>query len=570
MFAGLLGLLGVDLGPEVLEASSANEAGYWEHRGIVNLHERLLMELGSSWDDVSRLPEGWWGLDGVAPFRQRLLEMLRRDFGGSALWTLKDPRMCRLLPLWKAILGELGAEPTWVLVTRHPCENILSLETRNGFSWEKSELLWLQHTLDAEAESRDGSRVIVTFDQLLKEREKALETVREAIGVPWPAPPERAAEEMVKFVDPSKRHHRALDAERLTSWTRETYDALLAGAEGRETEMRQRLDAVRGAFEAADGLYAPVLRGRAAELEGRLAQVNARNAELLDSLKELNENYLVTKEKLVAKSHELSVRKEQARRVDRSAGGKLNRLLGRFKPKTPAQAEAIDFPATEGMPEATVIVSAGRDLACTIRCLTALRDQIAGKNVEVIAVGDDATAKRLATWKNLGTVQDGAALTFAEPLNRAAQKARGTLLIFLQDTIAPGQGWFDALTEPLRTRPEVGVVGPQGGILNRDGSIRMLHEGASMEPCEADFCTLACLAVSKNLFFQAGGYDGYYLPVEEASFGLKIRQTNHKILREPRCAISRHGADARFDPQRFESSRRRFMRRWADALAVQP
>ncbi|HEX4083658.1 MAG TPA: hypothetical protein VHY22_02010, partial [Chthoniobacteraceae bacterium] len=42
-FTGLLSLLGVDLGPSLLAASSANEAGYWEHGGVVTVHERLLL-----------------------------------------------------------------------------------------------------------------------------------------------------------------------------------------------------------------------------------------------------------------------------------------------------------------------------------------------------------------------------------------------------------------------------------------------------------------------------------------------------------------------------------------------
>ena len=86
---------------------------------------------------------------------------------------------------------------------------------------------------------------------------------------------------------------------------------------------------------------------------------------------------------------------------------------------------------------------------------------------------------------------------------------------------------------------------------------------------EADFSTTACLAVTKNLFFQVGGFDGYYRPVEEANFGLKIRQTRRKILQQPRNRPARQSPRSPNDPKRMESNHRRFMRRWTETLASQ-
>ena len=59
-FSGVLNLLGVDLGAHLLPASNTNQSGYWEHEEIVAVHDRLLMALGSSWDDPSPLPPNWW------------------------------------------------------------------------------------------------------------------------------------------------------------------------------------------------------------------------------------------------------------------------------------------------------------------------------------------------------------------------------------------------------------------------------------------------------------------------------------------------------------------------------
>ena len=565
-FSGLLNLLGVDLGPKLMPASSDNQSGYWEHPEVVAVHDRLLTALGSRWDDVSRLPDGWWRRDDIAPFRAQLRDILVRDFAGSPLWTIKDPRMCRLLPLWKSLLDELACAPVWVLIARHPFENIGSLDKRDGFSWQKSELLWLQHTLEAEFHTRDGPRVVVTFDQFLEDWQDTLRRLQRAIGLPWPVPAETAAERIAKYVDPGKRHHRAVDMDKLSPWSREVHAALLAGANGVEPEMRERLDAVRSAFETADALYDPVLRGRAGELKQQLAVENARYAELFETFQEMRVKYRAAKEKLVAKSGDLDAKKDLLRTYERSPGAKLNRLL-RFRKPRPPRIEPVHFPPVEGIPETTVILSTGRDPSRAARCLRALREQTAGKAVEVLAVADEALAPVFKDWKNLDTIRGSKAESFAEPQKRAAQRARGAFLIFLQDRIIPGAGWYEALIEPLRALPEGGVVGLDAGLIKRDGSIEMLPEGGGEALRKADFCTTASLAVPKHLFFQVGGFDGYYLPVEEAAFGLKIAQTKCTVWQQPRCRILREAPPDRVDPERFQSNWRRFARRWPDALA---
>ncbi|HLA78133.1 MAG TPA: sulfotransferase family protein, partial [Vicinamibacteria bacterium] len=56
---GLLGLLGVELGSNLHPANEFNQAGYFEHLDLLDVHERLFRALGSSWDDPRPLPLGW-------------------------------------------------------------------------------------------------------------------------------------------------------------------------------------------------------------------------------------------------------------------------------------------------------------------------------------------------------------------------------------------------------------------------------------------------------------------------------------------------------------------------------
>jgi hypothetical protein len=119
-------------------------------------------------------------------------------------------------------------------------------------------------------------------------------------------------------VDAGKRHHRALDAGDLPPWIRDTYEALQAGAAGNEEKMHALLRPVLDGFDSADALYGSLVRDLAADCAGT------------------REKYRLSREKFAAKSAELKVLKARLRQSERSAGGKLNRLLGRLKAKKEA------------------------------------------------------------------------------------------------------------------------------------------------------------------------------------------------------------------------------------------
>jgi hypothetical protein len=316
-FTGVLSLMGVNLGQRLLPASSTNPSGHWEHEEVVSVHDSLFMALGTKWDDPRRLPAGWLKSETAAVHRKQLRDILSRDFAGCLLWALKDPRLCKVLPLWIPLLEELECDPVWVLMARNPAESIRSLENREGFLRQKSELLWLRYTLDAAGETKGRTRVVITFDQLLEDWEETLRRVQWAAGLPWPVPLEQARKGIEKFLDSDQRHYRALEAGEVSELTRETYEGLLAGARGDEEKMRGLLDRTRAAFDAAEDLYCPII-------DTRLGEANARYTAL-------REKYRLSKEKLAAKSGELKARKEQVREFERSAGGKLTRFLKRFK-----------------------------------------------------------------------------------------------------------------------------------------------------------------------------------------------------------------------------------------------
>lgn len=206
---GVLSMLGADPGPSLIPAhESINPKGFWEHAEIVAVHEQLLAALGSSWHDEGQLPDSWWRLPLVIPFRTALMDIVRRDFAQNSLWILKDPRLCRLLPMWLDILRETECKPSFVIALRNPFDVAESLKHRDGFIEEKSHLLWLEHLLDAVRWSYGYPRVVVTYDCLLADWQAAAKLVSQHLSLSWPVEYSPATAEIEAFLEPSLCHHR--------------------------------------------------------------------------------------------------------------------------------------------------------------------------------------------------------------------------------------------------------------------------------------------------------------------------------------------------------------------------
>jgi hypothetical protein len=96
---GLLSAVGFMPGKRLLPPNQFNERGYFEDALIGEHNEALLRNLGRSWKDERQLPLGWelseTGLAGSAV----LAGALRDSFDLTAHCVLKDPRVCRLLPV---------------------------------------------------------------------------------------------------------------------------------------------------------------------------------------------------------------------------------------------------------------------------------------------------------------------------------------------------------------------------------------------------------------------------------------------------------------------------------------
>ena len=280
--AGALRLLGVTLGESLLPQSEDNPRGFWEHADIVDLHKRLLSSLGSSWDDVRPLPELWWTDDGINPFRDKLIELLQRDFAEAQIWGVKDPRMCKLIPLWQNILNELGCESRFILIHRHPIEVARSLKKRNGFTEAKSGLLWLEHNLLAENWTRGQARLFIRYDQLLADRRASILKIANFIRPELAQRGDQSMAQVADFLTPQLRNHaepadlRGADFGACSSLVAQCHQSLNDACHADTDAIRKRFDTSYEGYEALTAGFDAALASHAGDLQRALTELRER------------------------------------------------------------------------------------------------------------------------------------------------------------------------------------------------------------------------------------------------------------------------------------------------------
>lgn len=205
---GALAKSGAFPGTQLMPATADNREGYWECAPVVRLNEELLKRLGARWDSVAPLPAGWTGLPAVEALHVDAARIVAAEFGDSKYAVLKDPRLCRLLPFWRHVLGEAGFTLSCVLMVRRPMEVAASLARRDQFAPEKSLAMWYAHLVDAERDSRGLPRAMISYDALLADVAATLTRVCEDASFPLKpsAAQKKAAADAVQ-PDLKRQHH---------------------------------------------------------------------------------------------------------------------------------------------------------------------------------------------------------------------------------------------------------------------------------------------------------------------------------------------------------------------------
>jgi GT2 family glycosyltransferase len=264
----------------------------------------------------------------------------------------------------------------------------------------------------------------------------------------------------------------------------------------------------------------------------------------------------------------------------------------------------LSVPARRSASQVSLIIPCHNQAHLTEACLKSLFATLppawAGQVCMVDDASSDSTPDLLARWAKreprLHILRNATNAGFIAACNRAARRARGEILIFLNNDLILLPNWLDPLLDVLRAHPNAGAVGGKliypdgrlqeaGGVVFCDGSAMNFARGeARLEAPhidfvrEVDYCSGALLATRKRLFERLGGFDAHYAPAyyEDADYCFRLRQLGYRSYYQPASAVvHREGGTAGTNPNRGVKrhqgiNRRRFFKRWQTILHHQP
>jgi hypothetical protein len=203
----VLSLCGLGLPQNLLEANTANPAGFWESADVVLLNERFLRANGSSWCDPSlRIPlEFEPSSVDAAGFIDEIAALLRTNASSGSL-VIKDPRLAAVAPFWFFAAEREGLTVRIILPVRHPYEVAGSLATRDGISFELAQLLWLNATFTSELTTRRFPRIFVEYANVMADWRTEVDRISAALGIDLSTRDEAAID---AFLNPSLHRERA-------------------------------------------------------------------------------------------------------------------------------------------------------------------------------------------------------------------------------------------------------------------------------------------------------------------------------------------------------------------------
>ncbi|WP_417481977.1 glycosyltransferase [Maricaulis sp.] len=332
---GVLNSRGMVIADDLMSSSSDNEKGFFESTTLADIHDKFFTSIGHGYDNARSLPADAFDQRPGEHLRARIVNHIK-SFENQEVILIKDPRISRLLPVWKDAAASLNATLKLVIAVRNPLEVAASLDRRNRFSYERSLLLWLRYMVSAERESRDLNRVVVSYPRLLGDWRVQTDRISQSLGLAFPPASKQVGATVDEFLAPELRHHRVDDYSvyedpRVSDWVRDVYAEFLKAANDEDANLTAVVDSAAGQLaESGDFIEAVIARSdsrnfEAAERERELTTAldNARaDLEVRTQAADSKEAELGTlRAELASKEAELDGVRREMRQIERNAVG---------------------------------------------------------------------------------------------------------------------------------------------------------------------------------------------------------------------------------------------------------
>ena len=172
--------LGVDFGGSFVDAEPDNPKGFFEDKDINSLNVSLLRAMSCQWYTLLLPAHGLTATD--TQFGEQARALLKSKFAERRLWGLKEPRITRLLPFWKAAIADINAKACYVLANRNPLSVADSLANRDDIPQAHALALWALHQIDGLAAIIENGGIVVDYDLMMNQPATEMSRLAQFLG----------------------------------------------------------------------------------------------------------------------------------------------------------------------------------------------------------------------------------------------------------------------------------------------------------------------------------------------------------------------------------------------------
>jgi GT2 family glycosyltransferase len=251
------------------------------------------------------------------------------------------------------------------------------------------------------------------------------------------------------------------------------------------------------------------------------------------------------------------------------------------------------LPIAPAPPRVSILIVTYNNLDLTRLCLASLQRHAGAVPFEIIVV-DNASSDGTPAWLRATAARNLVPLTvelngdnrgFAAGNNQAAARARGELLVFLNNDCVVTPGWLDTLVAHLDRDPALALLGPVtnsggnaeaqlgtryadlDGMLAFAGDYTRAHAG---QVVDVSMLALFCAVMSREHFRAVGGLDeGYGRGLfEDDDLALAVKRRGGRVALARDVFVHHYGGAAfsRLPPSQYLrlwwENRRRFEKKW--------
>ncbi len=166
-----MAIFGAQHGENLFTSLIGNPKGHWEDNDILNFDEEILHHFNQKWDNPTPLTSENINTLHIEGYFDRATSLVKEKLEKNSLWTLKEPRITKLLPFWNQVFESLELDVKYVFAFRHPYSVAQSLKKRNKYNLDFGLYFWYSYNIFALYELKGKNVFFVNYDDFLDNTE---------------------------------------------------------------------------------------------------------------------------------------------------------------------------------------------------------------------------------------------------------------------------------------------------------------------------------------------------------------------------------------------------------------